>query len=245
MGAATEVRKVIAPVRLLVAAAAVLVTIAGTQLFALAEQTDFYFAWTIKPPLTAAFLGASYWASLFLLLDIVLVATWRQARAGLISILAFTTLTLILTLLHLDRFHFGASQTLPVIAAWAWLVVYVVTPVAFALSLWAQLRIPGDDSPPSGPLPSLLRALFLIQAGILIVFGVALLVAPTAAAAWWPGPLTPLTGQAVGAWLVAVAIAGAGVLVDNDRRSAAGPAQSYAFFGILQLLAVARFSGDI
>ena len=49
----------------------------------------------------------------------------------------------------------------------------------------------------------------------------------------------------MGAWLVAVAVAGAGVLIENDRRSAAGAAQSYAFLGVLQLLAVWRFAGDI
>jgi hypothetical protein len=225
--------------------AAVLVTIAGTQLFALAEETDFYFAWTIKPPLTAAFLGAAYWASLFLLLDIVFGATWRQARTGLFSIFTFTTLTLVVTLLHLDRFHFGATETLPVVAAWAWLVVYVTTPVAFALGLWVQVRQPGPDSPRGGPLPALLRLLFLFQTLIFVAFGVALMVAPAAAAAWWPWALTPLTGRAIAAWLIAVAVAGAGVLIENDRRSAAGAAQSYAFLGIFELLAILRFPGDI
>ena len=142
----TEVRRIYAPVRALVAVAAILVTIAGTQLFALADQTDLYFAWTIKPPLTAAFIGAAYWASLFLLLDIVFGATWRQARTGLFSIAVFTTLTLIATLLHLDRFHFGAAEALPRVAAWAWLIVYVTTPVAFTFALWAQIRQPGVDS---------------------------------------------------------------------------------------------------
>ena len=240
-----EVRRVFAPLRILVAVAAVLVTIAGTQLFALADETDFYFAWTIKPPLTAAFLGAAYWASLFLLLDVVFGATWRQARTGLASIFTFTTLTLVVTLLHLDRFHFNSTETLPVVAAWAWLVVYVTTPVAFALGLWAQIRQPGVDSPRSGPLPALLRFLFLLQTVVFAVFGVALMVMPSAAAAWWPWALTPLTGRAIGAWLVAVAVAGAGVLIDNDRRSAGGAAQSYAFLGVFQLLAVFRFAGDV
>jgi hypothetical protein len=242
---ASDVRRVIAPLRILVTVAAVLVTIAGTQLFALADQTDFYFAWTIKPPLTAAFLGAAYWASLFLLLDIVFGATWRQARTGLFSIFTFTTLTLVVTLLHLDRFHFGATETLPVVAAWAWLIVYVTTPVAFAVGLFLQLRTPGPDSPPGGPLPALLRVLFLFQTLVFAAFGVGLMVAPVTTAAWWPWTLTPLTGRAVAAWLIAVAVAGAGVLIDNDRRSAAGAAQSYAFLGIFQLLAVLRFSSDV
>lgn len=242
---ATSVRRIIAPLRMLVAVAAVLVIVAGAQLFALADQTGRYFAWTIRPPLTAAFLGAAYWASLFLLLDIVFGATWRQARAGLFSIFAFTSLTLAVTLLHLDRFHFGASEPLPMAAAWAWLVVYVATPAAFAVGLVVQLWKRGPDSPPSGPLPVGLRLLFLFQTVVFAVLGVALLIAPAAAAAWWPWPLTPLTAQAVGAWLAAVAVAGAGVLIENDRRCAAGPAQSYAFLGALELFAVYRFSGDL
>ena len=57
--------------------------------------------------------------------------------------------------------------------------------------------------------------------------------------------ISPLTGRAIAAWLVAVAVAGAGVLIENDRRCAAGPAQSYAFLGIFQLLAVFRFGSDV
>jgi uncharacterized integral membrane protein len=41
-----------------------LLFIAGVQLFILSEQTEFYFAWTISLPLTAAFLGAGYWAAM-------------------------------------------------------------------------------------------------------------------------------------------------------------------------------------
>ena len=108
---------------------------------------------------------------------------WRQARTGLFSIFTFTTLTLVVTLLHLDRFHFGAAEPLPRVAAWAWLAVYLTTPVAFALGLWAQGRQPGVDSPPSGPLPALLRLLFLVQTVVFAVF---------AQHSWsrpWPRPL--------------------------------------------------------
>ena len=241
----TEVRGIYVPLRVLVAIAAILVTIAGTQLFALAAETERYFAWTIKPPLSAAFIGAAYWASLFLLLDIVFGATWRQARIGLFSIAVFTTLTLIGTLLHLDRFHLDAVETLPRFAAWAWIVVYVVTPVGFVAGLLAQLRQSGPDSPPGRPLPGLLRFLFLLQTIVFAVVGVALFLVPADVAPWWPWMMTPLAGRVIGAWLVAVAVAGAGILIANDRRAGAGPAQSYAFLGILQLLAVLRFSADV
>lgn len=44
-----------------------LLFIAGVQLFLLSEQTETYFAWTFAAPLSAAFMGAGYWAAMFLL----------------------------------------------------------------------------------------------------------------------------------------------------------------------------------
>jgi hypothetical protein len=49
------------------AIAAALAFIAGILLFVLAAGTDRFFSWTIEPPLTAAFLGAAYWAACVLL----------------------------------------------------------------------------------------------------------------------------------------------------------------------------------
>ena len=43
-----------------------LVFVVGIQLFLLSEQTERYFAWTINPPMTAAFLGGAYWSSFLL-----------------------------------------------------------------------------------------------------------------------------------------------------------------------------------
>jgi hypothetical protein len=49
--------------RWLLLAAAVLVLLAGFQLFVFTGRTSTFFAWTIVNPLAAAFLGAGYWAS--------------------------------------------------------------------------------------------------------------------------------------------------------------------------------------
>lgn len=50
-----------ASMRWLLIVAALLAFIAGIQLYVLSEHTDRYFAWTISSPLTAAFIGASFW----------------------------------------------------------------------------------------------------------------------------------------------------------------------------------------
>ena len=53
----------VASVRRLLLVAALLVFLAGVQLFVFPLRTDTYFAWTIASPMTAVFLGASYWSA--------------------------------------------------------------------------------------------------------------------------------------------------------------------------------------
>src|SRR5262249_39055665 len=75
-----------------------LVFITGIQLFVLSEATDRFFAWTIKPPLTAAFLGAAYWASCGTELLAARQRIWANARIAVPAVLIFTGLTLLVTL---------------------------------------------------------------------------------------------------------------------------------------------------
>ena len=56
-------RPLVPAMRVLLYVAAVLVLLAGFQLFVFTGRTNTYFAWTIVNPLAAAFLGAAYWAS--------------------------------------------------------------------------------------------------------------------------------------------------------------------------------------
>ncbi|HEX3715780.1 MAG TPA: hypothetical protein VHV09_23510, partial [Trebonia sp.] len=60
---AIGIKPLVPGMRWLLAAAAVLVLLAGFQLFVFTGRTATYFAWTIANPLAAAFLGAGYWAS--------------------------------------------------------------------------------------------------------------------------------------------------------------------------------------
>jgi len=63
--------------RVMFVVSCITVSVAGFQLFVLTEYTDRFFAWTIDVPLTAAFLGASYWGSFAL----VLIASRQHAWA--------------------------------------------------------------------------------------------------------------------------------------------------------------------
>ncbi len=222
---------------------AVLTLVATNQLFVLAGATERWFAWTIDPPLTAAFLGAGY-ASGFLLVAVVLrTRLWVEARLTLVSVLVFASLSLVATLLHTDRFHFDAPGEVARFAAWFWLAVYVVVPVGLAVVVVRAHRSPGGDPPRRAPLPRWLQVALVVHAVVLVPVSVALFVAPGHAAALWPWTLTPLTAQMVAAWLLAFGVVAVGALLENDLDRLAGPALAYAVFGLLQLLALAVY-GD-
>ena len=222
---------------------AVLTVVATNQLFVLAGATARWFAWTIQPPLTAAFLGSGYASGFLLVLLVLRTRLWVEARLTLVSVLVFATVSLAATLLHTDRFHFGADGTVARFAAWFWLAVYVVVPVGLAVVVVRAHRSPGHDPVRRAPLPRWLQVPLVLHAVVLLPLGVALLVAPTSASGLWPWALTPLTAQMVAAWLLAFGVVAVGALAEDDLDRLAGPALAYAAFGLLQGLALVVY-GD-
>ncbi|MBA3534966.1 MAG: hypothetical protein H0T73_23900 [Ardenticatenales bacterium] len=225
--------------------ASILVFMAGTQLYVLTEYTDRFFSWTINPPLTAAFLGASYWASFLLEFLASRKRTWAESRIAVAPVLTFTTLTLIVTLLHLDKFHLDTSahEPITIFATWAWIIVYaVVPPLMFAVLLF-QTRLPGADVPRGEPLPIWMRGLLGFHGTVMVLLGLAFFVAPTAVAPIWPWTLTALTGRAVGAWLLGLGIAALQVVWENDWARVQIALVSYLGLGVLHLIAMMRYLG--
>ena len=103
-----------------------LALVAGFLLFPLAQETDRFFSWTIKPPLTAAFMGAAYWAAFVLIGWAARAGTWELARPALVPVTTIAVLLLVATLVHLDKFDMDS------IFGWFWLVVYCSVPPVLA-----------------------------------------------------------------------------------------------------------------
>ena len=246
---AVPVRRLLPAMRALLVVFAVLTALAVGALFVLAEQTAETFAWTIQPPLTAAFLGAGYAAGCVLVVLSLRDGVWARTRVPLLTILVFVVLTLVATLVHVNRMHFdddfGGLPLLPKLAAWFWLAVYVVVPVGMGLVIWWQERAPGDDPPPRHPLPRVLRAALAVESTVLLVVGAALFVAPATATTLWPWPLTPFTGRVIAAWLVAFGVATALAAVGGDLERLRTAAIAYTVFGVLVAVAVARFAATV
>jgi len=115
-----------------------LAVIAGLMLFVGATETDRFFSWTIEPPLTAAFLGAAYWAAAVVFVWAARQRHWsRWSTVGLPQ-LVVVVLLLIATLLSLDKFHHNLYGRF-------WVVVYVLIPVVLLYLVATELRSPRTE----------------------------------------------------------------------------------------------------
>jgi hypothetical protein len=241
-GAPAAVKPLASGVRWLLLAAAVLVLLAGIQLFVFTGQTGTHFAWTISNPLAAAFLGAGYWASVAIEALAGRQAAWANARIAVPAVLVFTVLTLVATLLHLDKFHFGGSFAAGTqIVTWAWIAIYVLVPLLMLIGLAVQARIPGQDPPRSAPLAGWVYGALTVQAVGLFGFGVALFAAPAQTAPLWPWKLTPLLAQVTGAWLIGLGVAAAHALLERDALRFRPAAVGSVLLAVLQSIALARY----
>jgi hypothetical protein len=238
----TVVKPLVPGVRWLLVTAAVLVLLAGFQLFVFTEQTDTHFAWTIVNPLAAAFLGAAYWASFAIEALAAKQPIWANARIAVPTVFVFTVLTLVATLLHLDKFHLGGSVPAGTrLVTWAWIAIYVLVPLLMLVVLVRQARTPGSDPPRSVLLPGWVYAALAVQAVTLFGFGVALFAAPAQTAPLWPWQLTPLLAQATGAWLISLGVAAGHALLERDARRLRPAMVGYLLLAVLQAIALARY----
>jgi hypothetical protein len=236
--------RLLLPTRVLLGLFAVLTALAVGALFVRAEHTEESFAWTIDPAATAAFLGACYASGTVLVVLSWLGGSWARTRIPLVTILTFTALTLVATLVHLDRFHLAADGALARFAAWFWLAVYVVVPIGMAVVLVVQERraLPAERQ---RPVPAWLLGLLAVEGLVLLGVGVALYLAPATAEVLWPWTLTPLTARAVGSWLVAYGVAAALLVRAGDLDLLRVPALAYAVLGVLQLVVAGRFADHL
>src|SRR5688500_5990282 len=142
-----------------------LVLLVGITLNLLPEQTARFFAWTIDPPLTAAFLGGGYWSSFALEYLAARHRVWARSRIAVPAVFVFTTLTLTATLLHIDRFHLGGDfEAITRIGTWTWTVFYAIVPPLLLLLWIVQLRVPGGDPSRVAPIAGWTRVIIGIQA---------------------------------------------------------------------------------
>lgn len=244
--------------RILPGTRALLVAFAGFTLLAAVDLSVFttvterYFAWTIVAQPGAAFLGAAYAAGFVLSLLCLRRQRWSEVRIAVSTVSAFTVVTLVATVLHLDRFHLFAGGSVARFAAWLWLVVYVVVPVLSVVVIVRQERRRPTPVRVRRPMPNWLTALLAGQGVVLFAAGVVLFAGgatrqpqPMEWTGFWPLPMGLVCVQAMGAWLMSFGFAAAFAIRERDLERLPVSALSYAAFGGFQLLVVVRYRDQV
>jgi hypothetical protein len=230
--------------RYILLVASILVLTAGVNLTLLTEQTATSFAWTIQSSMTAAFLGAGYLASFLLEFLAYREKTWTKARVAVPSVFLFTTLTLVATLLHLDKFHLYSPVFSAMVAAYLWLAIYIAVPIAMLILAIYQIRLQGSTPERKAALNIWMRLVLAAQGTIMLVSGITLFLSPATASAFWPWALTTLTSRAIGAWLIGIGVIALHMTWENDHQRNRIAYISYAVLGILQAASLVRYSGE-
>lgn len=181
--------------RVVLYGAGALAVVAGPVLFLWPGDTGSYFAWEIGNDLTPVYMGANYLAGIGAVWG-AQVNRWSVTRVTMPALVVFVLTQLGATLLHLDVFKWSHP------VAWAWLAVYIgsplaAIPVAIAQEKRWRTSLPGRSAP-SAPA----RPLFVLLAALSLVVGLGLVLAPTVMSEAWPWTLTPLTGRVIGGWIL-------------------------------------------
>jgi hypothetical protein len=244
--------RVLPATRKVLVAFAVLTLLATNQLLVVGSFTDRYFAWTISLRATSAFLGAAYAAGFLLSVLALRQHRWRDVRVPLVTVTVFTVLTLIPTVIHLHVVHLWNGGWGARVAAWVWLAIYVLVPVACLAVVLLQSRQPAVPTAVARPMPRWLTGIVAVQGLTLLGVGAVLFLGgarvhhlPEGAMSFWPWRLMPLGAQVIGAWLLALAVAAALVIRQRDLDRLLVPAATYAAFGLFQLLVAIRYWTEV
>lgn len=68
----------------------------GTQLLILAEYTDQFFSWTIRVPMTAAFVGAGFWGAAVVVFWCARQCDWARGRVVIPTVAIVVTMLLLM-----------------------------------------------------------------------------------------------------------------------------------------------------
>jgi hypothetical protein len=207
--------RVLAPTRVGVWILFILALANGAFLYLFPGSADTDYAWAIKPPASAAFIGAGFAAGT-LATGLVLFATtrWRSLETLPPALWVLATTLLIATLIHTDRFKFDYPPT------WAWVVVYASVPFLVPVLVMLQRRV-AEPTPPADSRLDLVRALSAVCGGLLVIGAAALFIAPVDRGQDWPWMLTPLLGRVVAGWYAMVGTMLLACAVILRRRSEA------------------------
>jgi hypothetical protein len=161
-------------------------------------ETDY--AWLIRPPVSAAFMGAGYLSGVLATAMAIFVARyWRSVWVLIWPFFVIGLVELLATILHADRFKWDYWLT------WVWTAVYILIPPSVVL-LWVLQQRASPTRPPQDVRLMPLRLVSGLLGGIVCLFGLLLFLTPETFISNWPWQLTPLLGRAFSAWYLQMGV---------------------------------------
>jgi hypothetical protein len=179
----------------------------GVFLYLFPSRAEPDYAWAIRPPASAAMMGAGYLAGMLGTGLGVFVARRFGSIRGLVP--GFCGLSIVLlaaTLIHADRFRWDYPPT------WGWTAVYAMVPIAAVLLWRRQIRLAPDRPITPDERLGWLRAPSIALGSILAGLAVLLFIAPNALLDRWPWSVTVLVARVFAGWYL---LAGLTLLYDG------------------------------
>ena len=178
---------------------AVLTAIFGPLLYILPGATAKYWAWEIQPEMSAAWVGAGYTFGALAIWTILIIGRFQKLFIPITATWTLSTVMLIATLLHLERFFLDKVQF------WVWFIIYLGLPIALPIAWYLNRRRAIPPQPDEMRLPQSLVNIALIASAFEYLLGFILLVSPSTAASFWPWQLTPLMSRVISGWVLFIA----------------------------------------
>jgi hypothetical protein len=173
----------------------------GAFLYLVPARAAADYAWSINPPVCAAFLGAGYLAGTVATALVVFgTGSWRSLRVLPLPLVVLSVALLAATLIHADRFRWDYPPT------WIWVAVYASVPFVVGY-LWLAQERAGIPVPAAHPGLDGVRGASWALGAMGIAVGALLFLLPAVGGDVWPWPLTPLLSRATGAWYLLIGTA--------------------------------------
>jgi hypothetical protein len=185
----------------------VVLFVAGFGLFFIPKLIEPLWPWELLP-FNTRFLGAVYAASCIAAVMQTLYARWSPARLVTPMIFIFTAIIVVLSFVYIDIFDFRRWEV------WVWFGLYIVIPVNALYHLWLYRFLPPADS---APIESSTRMILFAQTVILGLYGLALVVFPSAAKTIWSWEIDVFHAQLYSVTFITPAL-GAYVLMKGASR---------------------------
>jgi hypothetical protein len=234
---------ILVPTRVLLVVGVLVTAGTGLGLYAAPRSVGQAFAWEIKAPLTAAWMGAFYLAGASVALGhAALQQRWARARIVVVVANVLTWTSLIATIRFADQFRLGEGSGLEQVVAWTWLVVYIAVPVAALAVFVRQERLGGrHEYVVEERLLGATRVLLALLAAVCLALGVWLTVAPGALAAAWPWTLPDLSASILGTWFLTAGCGCGWALRERDWGRTRIVLMPFLLTCVLHLIALVRY----